>query len=153
MSVWRRYPDHGYPSLLTTNVEGRRGIFQNTEAIKQLLEVVEEVEREENFELHAYVVMPDHLHLVVSLRFGKSLGRMVQLIKGRFAWRYNRSRSRTGKVWQDRYHERALRDERELYSAIAYVHNNPVVAGLVDEDVLYPWSSAMKQRLQVRLRA
>ena len=116
-----------------------------------LLEVIGEVQLEEQFELHSYVVMPDHVHLVVALPIGRSLGRIVQLIKGRFAWRYNRAEGATGKVWQDRYHERALRSEREFASAVEYVHNNPVSRGPAQEVTEYPWSSASQP--PVRLRA
>jgi REP element-mobilizing transposase RayT len=108
MSVWRRFPDHGYPSLLTTNVEDRRPIFRDGLAAEMLLEVIGEVQHEEAFELHSYVIMPDHVHLVVALPIGRSLGRIVKLIKGPLAWRYNRAKGATGKVWQDRYHERGL---------------------------------------------
>jgi putative transposase len=152
MSVWRRFPDHGFPSLLTTNVEGRKPIFGDRCAAEMPLEVIDEVRSEEVFELHSYVVMPDHLHLVITTPIGRSLGRVVQLIKGRFAWRYNRSRGDGGKVWQDRYHERALRSEHEFASAVEYVHGNPVVAGLAKEITEYPWSSA-SQPHPVRLRA
>ena len=117
-----------------------------------LIEVISEVQLEEQFTLPSYVVMPDHVHLVITVPIGRSLGRVVQLIKGRFAWRYNRSRGDTGKVWQDRYHERALRSEREFASAVEYVHGNPVVAGLAKEIIEYPWSSAFQPH-PVRLRA
>jgi REP element-mobilizing transposase RayT len=116
-----------------------------------MLEVIGEVQSEEGFELHAYIVMPDHLHLVVTLPIDRSLGRIVQLIKGRFAWRYTRSRGDTGKVWQGRHHERALRSEREFASAVEYVHGNPVVAGLAKEITDCPRSSA--SRPPVRLSA
>jgi REP element-mobilizing transposase RayT len=117
-----------------------------------LLEVIGEVQIEEGFDLHAYVVMPDHLHLVATLPIGGSLGRVVQLIKGRFAWRYNRASGTTGKVWQGRYHERGLRSDREYQAAVEYVHNNPVAAGLVEEVGEYLWSSASRPS-PVRLRA
>jgi putative transposase len=152
MSIWRRFPGHGFPSLLTTNVESRHPIFRNRLAAEMLIEVISEVQLEEQFTLHSYVVMPDHVHLVITVPIGRSQGRVVQLIKGRFAWRYNRSRGDTGKVWQDRYHERALRSEREFASAVEYVHGNPVVAGLAKEIIEYPWSSAFQPH-PVRLRA
>jgi putative transposase len=152
MSAWLRFPDHGYPSLLTTNVEDRRPIFRDGMAAEMLLEVIGEVQHEEAFELHSYVIMPDHVHLVVTVPIGRSLGRIVQLIKGRFAWRYNRAKGATGKVWQDRYHERGLRSDREFHVAVEYVHKNPVAADLVQEVGKYPWSSASRP-FPVRLRA
>ncbi|MCH7809925.1 MAG: transposase [Chloroflexi bacterium] len=94
--------------------------------------------------------MPDHLHLVLSVQRKTSLGRVLQLIKGRFAWRYNRDRRRSGKVWQDRYHEKALRSEAELHRAMEYVENNPVTGGLADRPEYYLWSSASGARGQAK---
>ncbi len=142
MSVWRRYPGHGFPSLITTNVVQRRPIFREARVAGQLLGVIDEVKTQEPVTVHGYVIMPDHLHLVLSVRAEITLGRVVQLIKGRFAWRYNRDKNRSGKVWQDRYHEKALRSEAELLRAVEYVENNPMTGGLADRPEYYRWSSA-----------
>ena len=142
MSVWRRYPGHGFPSLITTNVTQRRPIFREAGVAGQLLGVIDEVKTQEPVTVHGYVIMPDHLHLVLSVRPEITLGRVVQLIKGRFAWRYNRDKNRSGKVWQERYHEKALRSEAELLRAMEYVENNPVTGGLADRPEWYLWSSA-----------
>ena len=147
MSVWRRYPGHGFPSLVTTNTAQQRPIFRDREAAGELLRVITEVRTEEHVDLHAYVIMPDHLHLVLSVQRKTSLGRVLQLIKGRFAWRYNRSRSRSGKVWQERYHEKALRDEAALLRALEYVEDNPVTGGLAERPEDYEWSSARNREL------
>ncbi len=142
MSVWRRYPGHGFPSLVTTNAAQRRPIFRERQAAEELLRVIAEVRTEEHVDVNAYVIMPDHVHLVLSVHRRTSLGRVLQLIKGRFAWRYNRDRNRSGKVWQDRFHEKALRSEAELLRALEYVENNPVTGGLADRPEYYLWSSA-----------
>ena len=150
MSVWRRYPGHGLPSLITTNVAQRRLIFREARVAEQLLGVIAEVRTEEHVDLNAYVIMPDHLHLVLSIQRQTSLGRVLQLIKGRFAWRYNRSKNGSGRVWQDRYHEEALRSEAELHRAMEYVENNPVTGGLADRPEYYLWSSASGARGQAK---
>lgn len=66
----------------------------------------------------------------------------MQLIKGRFSNRYNRINGKSGKLWQERYHERTLRSEPELVAAIQYVHDNPVTAGLAGQAESFRWSSA-----------
>jgi len=147
VSVWRRFPEHGFPSLVTTNVAGRQPIFREPGVAEQLLRVIAGVRSEEPLGLHGYVIMPDHVHLVLSVRARTSLGRVMQLIKGRFAWRYNRSNDRSGKVWQDRYHEKALRSESALLRALQYVEDNPVTGGLADRPESYPWSSARERVL------
>ena len=142
MSVWRRFDGHGFPSLLTTNVEGRRPTFRNPAAAKHLVEVIRQVEIEEAFNLIAYVVMPDHMHLVVWLPPSLSSGRVMKMIKGRFAREYQAKGGKKGSFWQSRYHEKALRCDEELSAAVEYVHHNPVAAGLTVEPATYRWSSA-----------
>jgi REP element-mobilizing transposase RayT len=105
------------------------------------MQILYDVRAETNFQLLAFCVMPDHLHLIL-VPPPKQLGRIIQLIKGRFARAYNQQEGIAGSVWQSRYHERTLYREQALSNAIEYVHNNPVVARLADRPDQYPWSSA-----------
>jgi len=117
-------------------------LFGATPAARLFIEILYEVRQETGFHLLAFAVMPDHVHIVLKPSSAARLGRIVQLIKGRFARRYNQGDGRAGAVWQSRYHERALRSERELFAAIEYVHENPVAAGLATMASDFPWSSA-----------
>ncbi len=144
MGVYRRFNGHGLATLVTSNVEGRQLLFESAVAVRMLLEVMGEVRRDTGFELYAWVVMPDHIHLVIGVPDPSKLSRVMQLIKGRFAYRYNRLGGWRGSAWQSRYHARVLRSERALNAAIEYVHANPVVAGLTSSPGEYPWSSARK---------
>jgi len=146
MSIWKRYEGQGLPSLITTNVAARIPLFQSTAAAQLLLQVIGEVGQETRFKLFAFAIMPEHLHLVLALPEGQSMGRAMQLIKGRFSARYHRLVGGSGQVWQGRYHERVLRNERELMAAIEYVHNNPVKAGLASQVEAFSWSSAHPER-------
>jgi REP element-mobilizing transposase RayT len=141
MSVWRRF-DHGFPSLPTTNVEGRLPIFRDQAAARLMVETICDISAEEPFDLVAYVVMPDHLHLVAWPRSPVTTGRVMKMIKGRFARQYQVSRSSRGPFWQSRYHEQALQTDEALWQAIEYVHHNPVAAGLAQNPADYLWSSA-----------
>jgi len=142
MSVWRRFDGHGFPSLVTTNVANRRPVFTDRDNAAHLKVVLFDVMHEEHADLIAWVIMPDHVHLVVSLRRTASLGRLMQLIKGRFAREHNAAIGRVGSVWQERYHEEALRDERQLHAAVQYVLHSPVKGGLAATPDEYPWCSA-----------
>ena len=142
MSVHRRYEGHGLPTLVTSNVEGRRPLFQSATAVRMLLEVMGEVRRDTGFELNAWVVMPDHIHFVMRVPDTSKLGRVMQLIKGRFAYRYSKFNGSCGTTWQSRYHGRVLQSQRALNAAIEYVHANPVVAGLASYPEEFQWSSA-----------
>ena len=142
MSLYRRYSGHGRPYFVTTNTADRNPIFSDSAANAVLIRVIEEIRAETRFHLHAWVMMPDHIHLVASTPDGVPIGRVMGLIKGRFANRWNRENGTAGAMWQSRFHERALRSPDALRSAIDYIHMNPVVAGLVDQPQDYRWSSA-----------
>ena len=141
MSVHRRY-DHSYPSLLTTTCADRQPLFRRAEAARLFIENLYAVRTETTYKLLAFVVMPDHVHLVVVPSAGHALGQVVQLIKGRFARVYNSQVGSSGSLWQSRYHESALLSEQALVWAVEYVHENPVAGGLVASAEEYPWSSA-----------
>ncbi len=81
----------------------------------------------ENF---AWVLMPDHLHWLFSLRDG-SLARCLQLLKGKSAHAINRERDRSEAVWQPGYYDHALRHEDATLQLAEYIVLNPVRAGLV----------------------
>ena len=107
-----------------------------------LLEVIGEVRRDTALELLAWVVMPDHIHLVLRLPKTTSTSRVMKLIKGRFAWRFNQRTKTVGSVWQSKYHERVLTSERAVENAVTYVDWNPVRAGFVSSPEEFQWSSA-----------
>lgn len=121
MSVYRRFSTENFPSLITTNTSERRPIFARGTRCELLIRTIYDILEENRTLLIAFVIMPDHLHLILVPQPGQ-LGRVVQLIKGRFARAYNQPAGRTGSVWQSRYHERTLRHERALMKAIEYVH-------------------------------
>lgn len=99
------------------------------------------IRQELGFLLLAYSVMPDHVHLVI-VPSDVRLPKIMQIIKGRFARAYNKLHGQIGKLWQGRYYETVVRDEDALTRRIAYVEENPVVAGIVAEPNEYPFSSA-----------
>jgi putative transposase len=86
--------------------------------------------------------MPDHIHLVMRLPETTTTPRVIQLIKGRFAKRYNDRIQSRGSLWQSPYHERVLTNENAVERAVHYVHWNPVQAKLASVPEEFPWSSA-----------
>ncbi len=78
--------------------------------------------------LHAYVLMPDHVHLLLTP--GESVEKAVQLIKGGFSYRVKRELHWQGDVWQSGFSDHRIRDIQDFHSHILYIHQNPVRAGL-----------------------
>jgi putative transposase len=114
-------------------------VFAEPREAAHFAAVIADVTRRDGLTVLAWCIMANHYHL--ALRTGAvPLWRSVRLIQWRFARQLNRRRRQFGPVWQGRYHAKLVEDERYLLQLIAYVHLNPVAAGLVDEPATYPWS-------------
>ena len=96
----------------------------------------------ERYCLGAWVVMPNHVHTLVTPREGWDLGQILHSWKSFTAKECNKLIGRTGEFWQTESFNRYVRDERHYYNAIAYIENNPVKAGLCEKAEDWPWSSA-----------
>jgi REP element-mobilizing transposase RayT len=94
-----------------------------------------------DYRLLAWVVMPNHVHLLVEI-WQKPQSQLIKDWKGFTARRINRVLSRRGKLWQDDYWDRYIRDEAHLRKVVAYIENNPVKAGLVHSREEWPFGSA-----------
>ena len=79
----------------------------------------------QRYDLCAFVVMDNHVHLVVQPHEGQKLERIVQSWKSFTAKALIRSSGRSAPVWQDEYYDRVIRDERELLEKVNYVLDNP----------------------------
>jgi putative transposase len=103
------------------------------------------------YDLEAFVVMANHVHLLVLPRVRPS--RFLQTLKGYTAREANRLLGRTGQpFWQPESYDHLVRDDRELDRIKEYIEKNPVKAGLVSNAEDYPWSSAgVKSRDESRL--
>lgn len=89
----------------------------------------------------AYCLMTNHIHLVVAPATKDSMQLTFRQLHTRYALRVNRSKDWKGHVWQGRYFASAL-DDAHFWSAMRYVEQNPVRAGMVARAEEYPWSSA-----------
>jgi REP element-mobilizing transposase RayT len=103
------------------------------------LAIVREAKQRDGFRLLAWCVMSNHYHL--ALRTGQApLWRTMASIQGRYSRRFNRSRRVLGPLWQGRYRAKLIESEGSLERLIAYIHLNPVVAGLVEDPAHHMWS-------------
>ncbi|MFI4861545.1 MAG: REP-associated tyrosine transposase, partial [Phycisphaerales bacterium JB063] len=98
----------------------------------------------ERMDLHAAVVMPDHVHLLLTPRRADeenwhSLSSLLHSIKSFSANQINKARGATGPLWQDESFDRIVRDEDEFYEKWNYIRSNPVKSGLTDEGGQYDW--------------
>jgi len=96
----------------------------------------------QRYRLLAWCVMPNHVHVLIETREGSSLSGVLHGWKSFTAKTINRCLGRTGTVWMRDYFDRYIRDDHHLAAIIAYIHANPVKAGLVQNEWEWPHSSA-----------
>ena len=94
-----------------------------------------------DYQLRAWVVMPNHVHLVVGV-WDVPLVKLINGWKGKISRRANLRLRRSGKFWQEDYYDTLIRDETHLKRAIRYTEQNPVKAFLSKAARDWPWSSA-----------
>jgi len=115
-----------------------------------MLDVLKHYREQEKYDLHEFVIMPDHLHLLLTPAFDIYLERTVQLIKGGFSYRLGKAglfAITKGVVWQESFTNHRIRDEQDYAHHVEYIRTNPVRAHLTDTPESYPHSSAsMKLR-------
>ena len=92
--------------------------------------------------LHAFVVMPDHFHALLTPGDETSLEKAMQMIKGGSAFRIKKELLYQWPVWHAGYHERWIRDAHEYAAKKKYVESNPVAAALCGQVQEYPYGSA-----------
>jgi len=92
-------------------------------------------------EVHGYVLMTNHFHLIVTAASPTGLPEMMQTIGRTYVRFFNSRYERTGALWEGRYRASMLHDEKYWTTCLRYVELNPVRAGLVATPELYRWSS------------
>ena len=96
----------------------------------------------ERYRLLAWVIMPNHVHVLVEMLEGFALGDVVQSWKSFTAKKANRVLNRSGRLWMEDYFDRYVRDEIHLWVTMSYIERNPVEAGLVRRAQDWNWSSS-----------
>ncbi len=132
-----RYSQGGNYYLLTSVVAGRRPIFADFRAARLLVNALRDRQEAGQVKSLAFVVMPDHLPWLVELRRG-DLPQVMRLAKGGSARLVNLRLSLAGPLWQEGYHDHALRRDEDLVAAARYLVANPLRAGLVEKLHDYP---------------
>jgi len=91
--------------------------------------------------IHAYVLMPNHSHLLVTAADAFAPARMMQTLGRKYVRYFNERHGRTGTLWEGRYRCGLIDSERYFLRCSRYIEMNPVRAGIVKEPGAYRWSS------------
>ena len=94
-----------------------------------------------NCAVHAYVLMTNHVHLLMSSTDSSGISRVMQSVGRRYVRYFNDRYQRTGTLWEGRYRATVIDTESYLFSCLRYIEENPLRAGMVREPAGYRWSS------------
>ncbi|PZM86161.1 MAG: transposase [Candidatus Melainabacteria bacterium] len=97
---------------------------------------------EQRYKLHAWVIMPNHVHVLLTPKKEHSIASIVHSWKSFTSNRANKILGRSGAFWQREYFDRKIRNDKHFEDALNYIHNNPVKAGLCVSPELWMFSSA-----------
>jgi REP element-mobilizing transposase RayT len=125
--------------LVTTITKGRAPLFSDLHFGRILVRAMRHQHQAGALDSLAFVVMPDHLHWLLALGAGCSLSNVVGQTKRYSAQHINQIRDAKGQaVWQDGFHDHAIRREEDLREVARYIIANPIRAGLVTRIGDYP---------------
>ena len=114
-------------------------VFADRGEAARFVEVIRGVKKRDGLTVFAWCLMGNHYHL--ALRTARVLlWRSIRLVQWRFARQHNLRLRQLGPVWQGRYQVRTVAEDRYLLQLIAYIHLNPVSAGIVTDPSAYRWS-------------
>ena len=152
-----RYYGAGYLHFITTSCDQRRPLLSSTLSRDLFVQVLEQVRKRYHFAVVGYVVMSEHVHLLLSEPERSNPSVVMQVLKQGFARRLlNRQRSsqdpqqgtlwntalKQGHIWHRRFYDFVVWTEQKRGEKLHYMHHNPVKRGLVLGPEQWKWSSS-----------
>ena len=116
-------------------------IFRAQEDFEYMRHCLREARVGRGVALHSYVLMSNHIHLLVTAEDDTGVSRFVQSAAVRYVARFNRKYQRTGTLWEGRFFSAVVTTDHYLMACHRYIDENPIRAGLASCAADYPWSS------------
>ncbi len=141
MARLRRPDIAGIPQHVIQRGNDRKACFVNEEDRSQYLAVLHRMASRYACTIHAFVLMSNHVHLLVTPDALGAVSRMMQGIGRSYVRAFNQRHERTGTLWEGRYKSCLVDSETYVLACYRYIELNPVRAGLVHDPSQYRWSS------------
>ncbi len=136
-----RFSLPGQPQHVIVRGNNRAEIFRADADYRFYLEKLQLACEKHACRLHAYVLMTNHVHLLINPQEAQSIGKAMQLLGRYYVQYYNYNYQRTGTLWEGRHKATLIDSEAYLLTCMRYIELNPVRAGMVTHPSEYPWSS------------
>ncbi len=131
----------GLPHHLIQRGNDRQSVFREDADYARYLGWLREIAAAHGLAIHAYVLMPNHVHLLVTPPTDTAVSKAMQALGRRYVRWFNDKYGRTGTLWEGRFRSAVIDADRYLLACSRYIEMNPVRAGIVNAPDLYRWSS------------
>jgi putative transposase len=132
----------GHPQHVIIRGNNREPIFHADDDYRFYLEKLKQACDKHQCDVHAYVLMTNHIHLLITPHTGNGLSKTIQTLGRYYVQYFNHTYQRTGTLWEGRYKATLIDTETYALSCYRYIELNPVRArDMVDHPSEYPWSS------------
>ena len=137
----------GVPQHVIQRGNNKKACFFEEQDYKVYLDKLKEYGAKLEVEIHSFVLMTNHVHLLMTPKEGNGVSRLMQSL-GRYYVRYiNKKYDRTGTLWEGRFKSTLIDSENYLLTVCRYIELNPVRANMVEQPAEYPWSSFRRNAL------
>ena len=131
----------GYPQHVIQRGNNRSVIFGDKADYRFYLDKLAEACARFNCSIHAYVLMTNHVHMLITPEIAHGIGKLMQALGRSYVQYFNYRYRRTGTLWEGRYKAALLDTDAYLLACYRYIELNPVRAGMVGQPGQYRWSS------------
>jgi putative transposase len=147
MADYKRLFLEGHSYFITIVTHKRNPLLiDNIEALR---ESFRESKRHYVYSIDAIVILPDHLHMIITPKQAYDYPKIIRAIKYNFSIKVNtdetqsiaREKKGLNPVWQKRYYEHTIRDEKDYLRCLEYIQHNPIKHGLIEEDEEWKYKS------------
>jgi putative transposase len=133
--------------FVTSRTYAGKSLFQTERMAALFTDVLRAYTLSGNFKVREFVVMPNHVHLLITGAGDMSIEKAVQMIKGGFSYRAKKELELSGEIWQRGFSDVQIKDEESYQVHRSYIYDNPLKAGLVGSPQDYMYGS-LPQRLK-----
>ncbi len=131
----------GIPQHVIQRGNNREPCFYAEDDYRRYLEDLKESAEKYDCRIHAYVLMTNHVHLLVTPMKESGISQMMQALGRRYVYYINKTYKRTGTLWEGRYKSSLIDSDNYLLTCMRYIELNPIRASMVNHPGEYKWSS------------
>jgi putative transposase len=136
--------------FVTSRTYAGKQLFQAERMAELFIDVLRGYTLAAKFKVREFVVMRNHVHLLITVGGDMSIERAVQMIKGGFSYRAKKGLAFSGEVWQRGFSDVRVKDAERYLAHRSYIYDNPVKTGLVGRADEYPYGSLYLRRFKAQ---